>query len=125
MNPGIMPNQRDIVLVPIPFTDLTSNRRRPVVVVSNNEYNRRGDDIVVVAMTSNLKRADYSFTITSTDLALGSLKRPSRIRVDKIYTLAQSIVVKRFGQLGEDAFNKIRQMLTTLVGDDRDHTTRP
>ncbi|MCD6495585.1 type II toxin-antitoxin system PemK/MazF family toxin [Candidatus Bipolaricaulota bacterium] len=120
-----MPNQRDIVLVPIPFTDLTSNRRRPVVVVSNNEYNRRGDDIVVVAMTSNLKRADYSFTITSTDLALGSLKRPSRIRVDKIYTLAQSIVVKRFGQLGEDAFNKIRQMLTTLVGDDRDHTTRP
>ena len=50
-----MPNQRDIVLVPIPFTDLTSNRRRPVVLVSNNDYNRRGDDIVVVAMTSNQK----------------------------------------------------------------------
>ncbi|MCD6212424.1 MAG: type II toxin-antitoxin system PemK/MazF family toxin [Sulfurovum sp.] len=52
-----MPNQRDIVLVPIPFTDLTSKRHRPVVVVSNNGYNRKAEDIVVVAMTSNLKPA--------------------------------------------------------------------
>jgi len=52
-----MLNQRDIVLVPIPFTDLTSKRRRPVVVVSNDEYNHKAEDIVVVAMTSNLKAA--------------------------------------------------------------------
>ena len=117
MKPGTMPSQRDIVLVPIPFTDLTSKRRRPVVVVSNDEYNHKADDIVVVAMTSNLRAADYSFTITSADLAVGSLRKPSRIRVDKIYTLAQSIVVKRFGQLIEDSFDRIRQLLATLVGD--------
>jgi len=40
-----MPNQRDILLIPIPFTDLTSQRRRPVVVISNDEYNhsKKGD----------------------------------------------------------------------------------
>lgn len=115
MKSGIMPNQRDIVLVPIPFTDLTSKRRRPVVVISNDKYNHNTDDVVVVAMTSNLKAADYSFTITSADLTIGSLKRPSRVRVDRIYTLAQSIVAKKFGQISEAAFDRIRQLLSELV----------
>ncbi len=125
MKPGTMPNQRDIVLVPILFTDLTSKRRRPVVVVSNNEYNHKADDIVVVAMTSNLKAAVYSFTITSADLVIGSLRKPSRIRVDKVYTLAQSIVVKKFGQLREDSFNRIRQLLSALVGERQEQRTQP
>ena len=119
MKPGTMLNQHDIVLVPIPFTDLTSKRRRPVVVVSNDEYNRKAEDIVAVAMTSNLKTANYSFTITSADLTAGSPKKASRIRVDKIYTLAQSIVVKRFGRLREDSFDRIHQLLGALVGERR------
>ena len=48
-----MPNQGDILLVPIPFTDLSSQKRRPVIVISNNAYNQSSSDLVVVAMTSN------------------------------------------------------------------------
>jgi mRNA interferase MazF len=48
----MMPNQGDIVLIPIPFTDLSSRKRRPLIVISNNDYNRKTPDIVVVAMTS-------------------------------------------------------------------------
>ena len=62
-----MPEQGDILLIPIPFTDLSSQKRRPVIVVSNNTYNQRSADIVVVAMTSNPAQADYSFTITSSN----------------------------------------------------------
>ncbi|HEX7593314.1 MAG TPA: type II toxin-antitoxin system PemK/MazF family toxin, partial [Anaerolineae bacterium] len=47
-----MHKQGDVLLVPIPFTDLSSTKRRPVVVVSNDVYNRQMADIVVVAMTS-------------------------------------------------------------------------
>lgn len=110
-----MPDQRDIVLIPIPFTDLSSYRRRPVIIISNNTYNRETDDIVVVAMTSNLKPIDYGFVITSDDLKLGSLRRPSRIRVDKIYTLAQSIVVKTFGRVNETTFDRICGLLRELT----------
>jgi len=34
-----MPDQGEIVLIPIPFTDLSSQKRRPVIVISNNAYN--------------------------------------------------------------------------------------
>ena len=79
-----MPKQGDVVLIPIPFTDLTSHRRRPVIVVSNDAYHRSSTDFVVVAMTSNPTQTPYSFTLTSADLATGSLNHPGTVRVDKI-----------------------------------------
>lgn len=110
-----MPKQGEIVLIPIPFTDLSSQKRRPVIVVSNDAYNRSSADIVVVAMTSNPASVDYSFTITSTDLDKGALNRPSRVRVDKIYTLSQSIIVKTFGQVNARTLERVRQTLKDLT----------
>jgi mRNA interferase MazF len=111
-----MAKQGEIVLIPIPFTDLSSQKRRPVVIVSNDAYNGKSTDIVVVAMTSNPASVDYSFTITSTDLEKGTLNRPSKVRVAKIYTLSQSIVVKTFGQVNAKTLERIRQILQDLTG---------
>ena len=110
-----MPDQGDILLIPIPFTDLSSQKRRPVIVISNNTYNQKTADIIVVAMTSNPARADYSFTITSADLERGSLNRPGKVRVDKIYTLSQSIVTKKFGRVNKITLDRIRQVLLELI----------
>lgn len=110
-----MPDQGDILLVPIPFTDLSSQKRRPVIVVSNNSYNKKTTDIVVVAMTSNPVEVDYSFTITSDDLEKGSLNHPGKVRVDKIYTISTSIVVKTFGRVNEGVLDKIRHELQALT----------
>ena len=112
-----MPEQGDIVLIPIPFTDLSSQRRRPVIVISNDVYNRKAQDMVVVAMTSNLQALDYSFTITSADLTRGTLNRPGKIRVDKIYTLAQSLAVKTFGRVNQPTLDHIRTLLQKLAGE--------
>ena len=35
--------QREMVLIPIPFSDLKSKKRRPVIVISNNIYNQKTD----------------------------------------------------------------------------------
>ena len=110
-----MPEQGDIVLIPIPFTDLSSQKRRPVIVISNNIYNQKTADIVVVAMTSNPAKVDYSFTITSSDLEQGKLNRPGKVRVDKIYTMSQSIVVKTFGRVNAQVLDRIRRELQDLV----------
>lgn len=110
-----MPEQGDIVLIPVPFTDLSSQKRRPVVVISNNSYNRHGADIVVVAMTSHPAASPHPFQITSADLADGALNRPGTVRVDKIYTLAKTIVVKRFGKVSPIVVERIRKMIDKLT----------
>ncbi len=110
-----MPEQGDIVLIPVPFTDLSSQKKRPVIIVSNNLYNRTTSDIVVVAMTSNPYTSTYSFEIDSKDLKQGKLNRPGHIRVDKVYTLAQSIVQKTFGKVQDHVLNEIRSIFQGML----------
>ena len=92
-----MPEQGDILLIPVPFTDLSSKKKRPVVVISNNQYNQSSKDILVAAITSNPIQVNYSIQVRSFDLIEGKLKRPSKIRVDKIYSLSQGIAIRKFG----------------------------
>jgi mRNA interferase MazF len=124
MKTGTMPKQGDILLIPIPFTDLSSQKRRPVIVVSNDQYNRKTSDIIVVAMTSNPQVTEYSLSITSSDLVEGALNRPGKIRVDKIYALSQTIVAKTFGQVDDKTLSRIRRRLVNLVASTARSRTR-
>ena len=56
-----MHKQGEMVLIPVPFSDLKSKRRRPVIIISNDLYNQKTEDIVVVAVTSNLEKKTTPF----------------------------------------------------------------
>jgi mRNA interferase MazF len=71
--------------------------------------------MVVVAMTSNPVQVPYSFTITNSDLVEGALNRPGKVRVDKIYTLSQSLVLKTFGKLKPTTIRRIRTLLNAVT----------
>lgn len=92
----------DIVLVPFPFTDLSTSKRRPALVISPNNYNE-GRDIIIAFITSNLniqpRPGDY--IIKEWDRA--GLPKPSMIRM-KYATIDKKIIVKQLGRLySEDA----------------------
>ena len=42
----------DVLLLPFPFTDLSTAKRRPAVVLSTEAYNSRRGDVIVAAITS-------------------------------------------------------------------------
>jgi mRNA interferase MazF len=107
--------QGEIILLPIPFTDLSSNKRRPVIVVSNDAYHRSTTDMVVIAMTSNPAAVEYGFVIESADLERGRLNHPGTVRADKIYTLSQSLIVARFGRVRRDVLAQIGEQIRELV----------
>lgn len=110
-----MHKQGDIVLIPIPFTDLTSTKKRPVLVLSKSDYNKRADDVVVAAITSNLEEREYTILVTKNDLSEGELKVDSQIRTDKIYTLSQDIIVKRFGHVKGHIIESVKREINRLL----------
>jgi len=60
--------QRDIVLVPFPFSDLSIQKVRPVLILSNDAYNQQSSDIVVCGLTTNLRPAPYSIIVDVADV---------------------------------------------------------
>jgi len=103
----------EIVLVPVPFSDLSSIKRRPVLVVSNMFHNAASRDMIVVAITSNLRQS--GITIEAKDLLTGKLPKTSLIRCDKIYTIEQRIVIKRFGVVSEEVRNAVTKEINKLI----------
>jgi mRNA-degrading endonuclease toxin of MazEF toxin-antitoxin module len=90
---GMTVKQREICLLPIPFSDLTSTKRRPVLVISNNDYNFKKEDILVMAITSNIQDLPTSILIQQSDMESGILKSDSQIRIDKIYSINKGLIV--------------------------------
>ncbi|MCY7360966.1 MAG: type II toxin-antitoxin system PemK/MazF family toxin [Ignavibacteria bacterium] len=91
---GMMLKQREICLLPIPFSDLSSKKHRPVLIISNDYYNSNTDDILVMAITSNLQDKDTSEIIEQEDMETGILKSVSQVRVDKIYSISKELIIK-------------------------------
>jgi len=69
--------------------------------------------MIVVAITSNI--IQNGIVIEASDLKVGVLPKKSLIRCEKIYTLEQSIVIKRFGVLSDDVLLKVADEIHNLI----------
>jgi mRNA interferase MazF len=103
----------EIVLVPVPFSDLSSSKRRPVLIISNTPHNATNRDMVVVAITSNISQ--NGIVIGARDLIVGQLPQTSTIRYEKIYTLEQNIVIKQIGMLSKIVVEKVVEKINGLI----------
>jgi mRNA interferase MazF len=110
-----MYKQGDIVLIPIPFTDLSTNKKRPVLVLSSDRYNAITDDLIAAAITSNVDEKPYTIAVSNNDLAEGSLPYESCVRADKLYTLAQSIVIRKFGGVKSDFLMTVLEKVYSVI----------
>lgn len=110
-----MYDQREIILVPFPYSDLSSEKRRPVLIVSNNDYNRRYDDVVVVVISSNIRSDDkYSVLFSNEDLDYGILPEKSKIKAHKLFTINKKKIVKKFSIINKDKFKDVNKKLAEL-----------
>jgi len=96
----------DIVLVPFPFTDLSSSKRRPALVISSDDFNGQMQDLVVAAITSQLTN-DRAVTVESSDCIDGTLPRTLVVKLAKIFTIHSALVIKRICALHPEKLNAV------------------
>ena len=101
--------QGHIVVLPIPFTDLTSSKQRPCLIISNDQINNQTEDIVVLAITSNntSKNNDLNVQIKQSNIQSGILPKTSYIKLQKIYTIHKKLVRKTVCELTPTVTKKV------------------
>ena len=103
-----MYKQGEIVIVPFPFSDLSSIKQRPILVLSKNVDNEKIEDIITRGITSNVKDARYSFLFDDNNLVEGNVPKQSRVKVNKLFTISQDIVKKKVGRINRVLYGEPR-----------------
>lgn len=104
------------MLIPVPFTDLSSAKRRPVLVLSSDTHNQSFPDVMVAAITSHFASTAAGLVIDTPDMEMGALPHRSLVRADKIYTLSQTLIVKSYGRLKQGALDDLLTLLDAVLG---------
>ena len=112
---GTRYKQREIVLVPFPYSDLSSTKRRPVLIVSNDDYNQTFPDVVVCVITGNLHNDGYSIELENEDLEIGMLPESSIVKAHKLFTNHQDKIIKKFSLVTGEYFEKVADKIKHLI----------
>ncbi len=92
MNGGIMYEQRDIVLMPFPYTDLSGAKQRPALIISNKKINKTGDRICCL-ITS--QPPIEGIELTEEAFEKGDLQFQSWIKPHRLFTIHEKIINKK------------------------------
>jgi mRNA interferase MazF len=105
----------DIVLLPYPFTDLSSIKVRPALVVSGDSFNKTGESIFVFITTKIYNNPfDFRLEENSEEFKKTGLKTSSTFRVGKLICLEQNLIQRKLGYAGGNILNKIDNQLRIL-----------
>ena len=101
----------DIVVLPVPFTDLTASKKRPALILSDI----KGPDYIMLQITSKNVKDSYAIPLSDNDFQSGSLKQNSNIRPNKIFTLSTELVLYKIGHLTDDKINECIQKVCNII----------
>ena len=105
--------QRDIVLVHFPFTDLSATKLRPAVILSSEGVNRSGD-FVCAQITSKIFNEVSFVSLEATHLET-LLPRTSGIRTHKLFCLNESLILYKISAIRPVAFAELLNKINSVV----------
>jgi mRNA interferase MazF len=101
----------DVVVVPFPFSDITQAKRRPALVISTLE----GDNLILCQITSQSIKDNYAISLDDKDFETGSLKQPSNIRPNRIFTADNHIILYKVSNLKIEKLNEIIEKVVEII----------
>jgi len=102
-----------IVLLPFPFTDLTTSKRRPALVILE-----KLNDVVVVFISSKIPKTQENQHIiikkNDKDFQITGLKVSSTIYLDKIATISKNLLIGELGQVSKQIKRKFNKNIKRI-----------
>lgn len=104
---NLMYKRNSIILIPFPFTDLSSPKIRPALQLSN----QTDDDIIFCAIST---KKHSSFDIPIKPNKVNGLKALSYIRTNKIATIESRLVLARLGDIDSNSASMVKKKLKII-----------
>ncbi len=115
MRDGINIEQKSIILVSFPYTDLSSSKKRPALIISNNKFNMSSKDVICCLITSNPGTYPHCVPITNKDMENGFLEFDSQIKPYRLFTVSKKLIYKILGKLNTKKANEVEKELSALT----------
>jgi mRNA interferase MazF len=87
----------DLVLLPFPFTDLSTTKQRPYLILAMFQPKGLSELFVVAMVTSHLKGLAFPGDTRFTKWREAGLPKPSLARLAKLVTVERSLIRKKLG----------------------------
>ncbi len=84
--------QRDVILIPFPYSDLTGAKLRPALILSNNKLTET-EDFICCLITS--KESKEGILIARSAFAQGALPFQSWVKPHRLFTINKKIIQKK------------------------------
>jgi mRNA interferase MazF len=100
----------DVVVMPFPFSDLSSLIKRPALVVANLQ----GEDIILCEITSKERIYSENIKLSKKDFKKGNLKVESFIRPERLFTLRKSIILYKTAVINQKKIKEVENKLCEI-----------
>ena len=115
MSAGISIEQRSIILIPFPYTDLSGAKKRPALVISSLDFNIKSDDVICCLITSNPEDRQHSIKVNNKDMEEGYLEFESKIKPYRLFTIDKKLLYKILGRLNLTKSKAIIEEINKII----------
>lgn len=103
MKPG------DVALVRFPFADLATTKKRPALVLARTARSPRNRLATLAMITSQIEALKLEGDVVLAEWKASGLLHPSLLRLAKVATVDEELVVKAIGRLSSSDQESARQ----------------
>ncbi len=100
----------DVVLIPFPYTDLTTTKTRPAIVISSSAYHAVRSELLLAYVSSQIIKATLVIDYILLDWKRAGLPKPSFVR-PKVAAIEPALVVHQVGQLSAQDLEEVDRRL--------------
>jgi|SRR3989344_6192517 len=116
MKSGMNIEQRELILLPFPFSDkVKSSKKRPAIVLSNKTYNYENHDLICCAVTSQVLIEEKGLPFSSKDMESNILRHESVILPCRLFSPNKNIILKSLGKIKKAKAKEILDFLNLKI----------